>query len=198
MYGEIIILNMRTKKSVRAYGVFTRNFAKLLTTLLNTYGLETQYVNLKAADGSEFIELAKGILRDVNARYYNNVYVHLSVDPTYYCYSSTGLLAKVTDADYSPTPADYDIPAVKETVLLTSLRILENPNNTVVVISGSRTLASPLTVRGVGIYSKLYVHHFGSSFTCAQKEALIDAFSVSPIEFSAGDALTISYRITLA
>ena len=87
MYGEIIILNMRTKKSVRAYGVFTRNFAKLLTTLLNTYGLETQYVNLKAADGSEFIELAKGILRDVNARYYNNVYVHLSVDPTYYCLS---------------------------------------------------------------------------------------------------------------
>jgi hypothetical protein len=109
-----------------------------------------------------------------------------------------GLIALLTQSDYTPSPDDYMIPTLDLMIELSSKQIVLNPNNTIVIYTGSAITPNPITVKGVGIANVLYPKLLSDSGASYPRIFLIDGFAVSPIEFSANDVVSVSYRITLA
>jgi hypothetical protein len=198
MRGYIIIYNPRTKEVRKAKGVFTRNFAYLLLHVLNTSDSQNEERTLKNVLGEEHnIYTRVNALIQTDIFFYQNVYTYLN-NASMENPAKTGLIALLTQSDYTPSPNDYTIPSLDLSIELSSKQIVLNPNNTVIIYTGSSVTPNPLTVKGVGIANALYPRLISDSGASYPRIFMIDGFAISPIEFSANDVVSISYRITLA
>ena len=198
MRGYLIIKNLRTGESRRAYGVFTRNMAYLLLHVLNTSDSQNEEKTLKNVLGEEHnIYTRVNALIQTDIFFYQNVYTYLN-NVSMENPAKTGLIALLTQSDYTPSPNDYTIPSLDLTVELGSKQIVLNTNNTVIIYTGSAITPNPLTVKGVGIANALYPRLISDSGSSYPRVFLIDGFAISPIDFNANDVVSVSYRITLA
>jgi len=198
MRGYLIIKNLRTGESRRAYGVFTRNMAYLLLHVLNTSDSQNEEKTLKNVLGEEHnIYTRVNALIQSDIFFYQNVYTYLN-NVSMENPAKTGLIALLTQSDYTPSPNDYTIPSLDLTVELGSKQIVLNTNNTVIIYTGSAITPNPLTVKGVGIANALYPRLISDSGSSYPRVFLIDGFAISPIDFNANDVVSVSYRITLA
>jgi hypothetical protein len=198
MRGYIIIENLRTGEKRRAYGVFTRNFAYLILHVLNTSDSQNEEKTLKNVVGEEHnIYTRVNALIQSETFFYQNVYTYLN-NVSMENPAKVGLIALLTTSDYTPSPEDYALPSVDLNVELSSKQIVLNPNNTVIIYTGASVTPNPLTVKGVGIANALYPRLISDSGASYPRIFLIDGFAITPIEFSANDVVSVSYRITLA
>ena len=198
MRGYLIIKNERTGEKRRAFGVFTRNMAYLLLHVLNTSDSQNEEKTLKNVLGEEHtIYTRVNALIQSDIFFYQNVYTYLN-NASMENPPKVGLMALLTQSDYTPSPEDYTIPTLDLTVELSSKQIVLNTNNTIIIYTGSAITPNPITVKGVGIANALYPKLLSDSGPSYPRIFMIDGFSVNPIEFSANDVVSVSYRITLA
>jgi len=196
--GYLIIENVRTREKRRAHGVFTRNFAYLLLHVLNTSDSQNEEQTLKNILGEEHrIYTRVNALIQSDIFFYQNVYTYLN-NASMENPPKVGLMALLTESDYTPSPNDYVLPTVDLNVDLASKQIVLNPNNTVIIYAGSKVTPRPLTVKGVGIANALYPCLISDSGASYPRIFMIDGFAITPLEFSANDVVSVSYRITLA
>jgi len=196
--GCLIIKNLRTGEKRRASGVFTRNMAYLLLKALNSMGVEHEEYIVKDVTNVDRTIAVRSFVRTTLQQFvYADVYDVISnrQDITYV---NTGLIAYVTTSDYTPTPNDYTLPTRDLTIHLTNKAIIMNPNNTQIVYTGSAITSNPLTVKGVGIGNAVYPEKLDESYPGMPVVVLIDGFAITPLDFSAGDTVSVTYRITLA
>ena len=198
MRGYIVIKNLRTGESRRAYGVFTRNMAYLLLHVLNICDTLNEEKTLKNVLGEEHnIYTRVNALIQSNIFFYQNIYTYLS-NVSVENPAKVGLMALLTQSDYIPTPDDYTVPTLDLMIELSSKQIVLNNNNTIIIFTGSAITPNPITVKGVGIANALYPRLISDSGGSYPRIFLIDGFAINPIEFSANDVVSVSYRITLA
>jgi len=196
--GYIVIKNLRTGESRRAYGVFTRNMAYLLLHVLNICDTLNEEKTLKNVLGEEHnIYTRVNALIQSNIFFYQNIYTYLS-NVSVENPAKVGLMALLTQSDYIPTPDDYTVPTLDLMIELSSKQIVLNNNNTIIIFTGSAITPNPITVKGVGIANALYPRLISDSGGSYPRIFLIDGFAINPIEFSANDVVSVSYRITLA
>jgi hypothetical protein len=198
MKGYLIIKNERTGEKRKASGVFTRNFAYLLLRVINNAGVEHEQYTVKDITNVDRTIAVRTFIRTTLSQFvYANAYDVVSnrQDITYI---NTGLLAYVTTSDYTPTPDDFTLPTRDLTIHLTNKAIIMNPNNTQIVFTGSAITSTALAIKGVGIGNAVYPLKVDESYPGMPIVVLIDGFAITPLDFSAGDTVSITYRIALA
>ena len=196
--GYLIIYNPRTKEVRKARGVFTRNFAYMLLHVLNSfdntseeYDVKDFFGNTYKIDARPMFEIPQGSF------FYHNIYTYIR-NVSGWVNLRVGLTAWLTESDYTPSPNDYRPPTTDFEVPLRSKSLVMNPNNTQIIYSGSEVTNRSLTVKGVAIFNKIYPKRIDPNTPDTTYWVMIDGFSISPIEFSANDVISISYRITLS
>jgi hypothetical protein len=196
--GYLVIYNPRTNEKRTARGVFTRNMAYLLLRTVNNMSVEHEEYTVKDITNVDRTIAVRTFIRTTLQQFvYANAYDVVSnrQDITYI---NTGLIAYVTTSDYTPSPNDYTLPTRDLTIHLTNKAIINNPNNTQIIFTGSAITNNALTVKGVGIGNAVYPKKVDESYPGMPIVVLIDGFAITPLEFSAGDTVSITYRITLA
>jgi len=195
--GLLTIENRRLGRKVVSEGVFTRNSYKLLYQVFNAIANEEDVVTVKDVMGNNVnINARLRVLDLSNYSFITNIYHLLSSVGD--CGIPTGLYVVLTTQDYTPTPNDYYLPSTDIFVSLTNRSVVENPNNSILVLSGSEIAPTELTVKGAGVIANIFPYQKLTSKTCTTHAVLIDGFAVTPITFVTGDTITVTYRLILS
>jgi hypothetical protein len=198
MRGYLIIKNLRTGESRKAHGIFTRNFAYILLHVLNTFDNVSEEYDVKDFYGNTYKINARPVLEIPQGNFfYHNIYTYIR-NVSGWVNLKTGLTAWVTESDYTPSPNDYRPPTTDLEIPLKSKSIIMNPNNTQIIFTGSEVTNRSITIKGVGIFNKIYPKRLDPNYPDMPYWIMIDGFAISPLEFSANDVVSVSYRITLA
>jgi len=193
-----------TVQETRGYGVITRNFAKLL------YAIIAPYENVTVG-GDQCINRTITVVDDGNNNrtvgyrgwlgYGDNWHSLLNMELKNHAgfTRAFGTFFRVGSGTTSPTPDDYNLSAPVQNIFSVSIKLLSNPDNTVVSLTGSDTASQDFTCSEVGLLCATLTYVSKSSTRGTGFYTLLDrAVLDTPIDFVAGDPINVQYKLTLA
>ena len=199
--GIFIIENPRLGIRRVTRGLITRNFAKILQGLLQprqTWGSGAKYaITLRDVNGNDKEIWTIGNLYDnMSDRYVTFFEQSVRIFTSVAQEIELGLFFKVGKGSLTLSPDNYELADPVQEVPASEASRVDNPDNTILSITGSGTANTSFNCTEVGAYLRL----LRGSITNTREvfDALIDHAQVTGISYSPGDTISIQYKLTLA
>lgn len=208
MKGLFIIKDGKGRVLVKKHGLFTRNMAKLMASLLGKCatisnpdgGCGGINFTFKDINGNTFNSGLDGACKmypcPSSAQYYSQQAL-LVLNMTLGGSWDRKVKMVLGGGTTAPTPDDYAVEDPLAEVELTNVEIIEESDKTIVKWTGSASAPSDINVTEAGIYLKVWK---GRTFNQNSKTStfiMLDRVTFSAKSFSAGQTITVEYIITL-
>jgi len=207
MYGVFKIWSDREGKFIVAKGVFTRNFARLLLSLLakqkdytpSAGGLAGEEVTLVDKNGNSRGANIVGTCYDnIDVQNYATVPSSLSIAGHNRGFTlARKLYMAIGNGTNAPSPDDHALGNELMQIPLTSNQEIDNDTNTIIKFTGSASPSEDITITEAGVFANIITSRGRYINSIAYAEVLLDRATFSAKSFSAGETINAEYSITL-
>jgi len=184
-----------------ARGYATNNFARLLGSILDPEeqitaptGATADIVNKTLVDtgGTSFSVGIRGGWSETMSGYYRTTFnVIAGYSPSRS--ATIGSFFMVGGGTTSPSVSDYKLASPLQTIPSSSVSI----SNGVITVTGGGTASGSMTVREIGIFTKV-LQSMRSKYSPTVRSVLLDRAVITGVSYNAGDPIAVQYRIAPA
>jgi len=197
LMGKFTVRNLRTGEWGEAYGVFTRNFPRVLGVLFRGLsdvpeGSTVTATVVDDAGASQNVVVAGSIKLSALTDYGGGLEIKVGGSPGPV---SVGAFFRLGDNSTAPTPNDYNLKNTVMSGIALSAAVKEDTGSTTLELTATALATQAFTCREVGLFLKILK---GGLKVPDYVVIMVDRAVVSDISFNANDPIAIRYALTFA